>query len=223
MPGFAGFDRSEYPGDAVMAWLKANTNLVWCGYYLGPAPSHGGTSWMTTRAKLQAAGWGIAPIYVGQQVIGPGSHNSSSATGVADGNDAVSLMAAEGFAPGSCVYLDLENGPPFTDPQRDYVGSWCDAVESGGYQPGVYCSHSFAIDVHNLRPNSRIWAFKVATTASHPVPAPYPDPNPIGSGYAGAFIWQLGQNCIISVPPANGSKLDVDLDSAVVQDPGVPG
>ncbi len=27
-----------------MAWLRANTNLVWCGYYLGPAPSHASTA-----------------------------------------------------------------------------------------------------------------------------------------------------------------------------------
>jgi hypothetical protein len=37
---------------------------------------------MTRRAALQAAGWGIAPVFVGQQVIGPGSHNPSAATGV---------------------------------------------------------------------------------------------------------------------------------------------
>ena len=36
MTGQAGFDRSEYPGDAEMKWLKANTNLKWCGYYLVP-------------------------------------------------------------------------------------------------------------------------------------------------------------------------------------------
>ena len=79
MPGFAGFDRSDYPGDQVMSWLKANTNLVWCGYYLGPSPSHAGTTWMTRRAALAAAGWGVAPIYVGQQITGPGSHNPSTA------------------------------------------------------------------------------------------------------------------------------------------------
>jgi len=62
MPGFAGFDRSDYPGDQVMKWLKANTNLVWCGYYLGPSPSHAGTTWMTRRPALAAAGWGIASL-----------------------------------------------------------------------------------------------------------------------------------------------------------------
>ena len=39
MTAFAGFDRSDYPGKAAMDWLKANTNLKWTGFYLGPARS----------------------------------------------------------------------------------------------------------------------------------------------------------------------------------------
>src|ERR1700691_4592878 len=77
MPGIPAFDRSDYPGDDVMTWLRAHTNLQWCGYYFAPAPSHGDTSWMARRSALVAAGWGIAPIYVGQQITGPGSHNPS--------------------------------------------------------------------------------------------------------------------------------------------------
>lgn len=118
MRGFAGFDRSDYPGDAIMTWLKRNTNLMWCGYYLAPAPSHPSTSWMTNRAKLAANGWGLAPIFVGQQVTGPGALNPSAASGAADGNSAVSLMSAEGFAAGPVVYLDIENRPPLTAPQQ---------------------------------------------------------------------------------------------------------
>lgn len=222
MPGFAGFDRSDYPGDQVVNWLKANTNLVWCGYYLGPSPSHAGTTWMTRRAGLVAAGWGIAPLYVGQQITGPGSHDPSSATGVTDGNQAASLMRSEGFALGSFIYLDLENGPPLTQPLTDYVATWCDTVSSGGYRPGVYCSHLLALAIHTLRSTCRIWAFRVQTTQPHPVPKPFPDPNPSGCGYIGAYAWQLGQNCLIAVAPANLSTLDVDLNSAVTQDPGAP-
>jgi hypothetical protein len=59
-------DTSLYPGDAVMAHLKQNPNLVWTGFYLGPAPSHSGASWMSRRDFLVASGWGLAPIYVGQ-------------------------------------------------------------------------------------------------------------------------------------------------------------
>jgi hypothetical protein len=131
-------------------------------------------------------------------------------------------MRNEGFAIGSAVYLDLENGPPLTLPLGDYVATWCDTVSAAGYLPGVYCSHLLALTVHTLRPTCRIWAFKVETTQSHPVPNPFPDPNPSGSGYIGAYAWQLGQNCVIRATPATLSSLDVDLSSALTSDPGAP-
>lgn len=223
MPGFPGFDSSEFPGVAEMAWLKTNSNLVWCGYYLGPAPSHSSTSWMGQRAALKIAGWGIAPLYVGQQIKGRGSHNVNGPQGSMDGNDAVALLNTDGFGPGTCVYLDLEDGPPFTAPRTDYVAAWADAIQQAGFLPGVYCSHGFAADVHTLRPNVRIWAFKVETTQEHPFPGTnFPDLHPAGSGYPGAFVWQLGQKCRLSLPTAPLRTLVVDLDSAITPDPGAP-
>ncbi len=222
MPGFAGFDRSDYPGDQVMNWLRANTNLVWCAYYLGPAPSHPGTSWMTRRAALAAAGWGIAPLYVGEQITGPGSQHPSAAKGTTDGNQAASMMAQEKFPHGSFVYLDLENGPPMTQPLTDYVVAWCDAVSATAYRPGVYCSHLLALTIHNLRPECRIWCFNVQTTNPHPVPNPFPDPNPSGCGYIGAYVWQLGQHCQIATTLGGPPTFVVDLDSALTPDPGTP-
>jgi hypothetical protein len=223
MPGFAGLDTSEFPGSAEMAWLKANTNLVWCGYYLAPAPSHASATWMGHRAALQAAGWGVAPVYVGQQIGGSGRHRVSGAQGTIDGRDAAALLRADGFAPGTGVYLDLEDGPPFVAPRTDYVAAWVDAVQAGGFQPGVYCSHGFAADVHAARPRARVWAFKVETTQEHPFPGVnFPDLHPAGSGYSGAFIWQLGQNCRLNLPTAPLSSPLVDLDSALTPDPGAP-
>jgi hypothetical protein len=223
MPGFAGFDSSEFLGTAEMAWLKANSNLQWCGYYLGPAPSHSSTSWMGQRANLLASGWGIAPLYVGQQINGPGRHNVSGAQGLTDGQDAVTLLSGDAFAPGTCVYLDLEDGPPFTAPRTDYVAAWVDAIAGGGFQPGVYCSHGFAAAVHALRATVRVWAYKVDTTDEHPVPGTnFPDLHPAGSGYPGAYIWQLGQNCRLSLPTAPLRAPLVDLDCALTPDPGAP-
>src|SRR6185437_4900862 len=138
MAGFAGFDTAFYPGDGQMAWLKANTNLVWCSYYLAPAPSHRDTTWMGTRATLVAQGWGIAPVYLGQQTTGPGSHNVTPAQGQADGGNAADLMDADGFPAGSTVFLDLENGPPMNPAQSGYVAAWCDALAARNYQPGIY-------------------------------------------------------------------------------------
>jgi Domain of unknown function (DUF1906) len=152
MPGYPGFDILAYPGDDSVAWLKDNTNLSWCGYYLAPAPSHDDESWMGQRATLTAAGWGLAPTYVGQQLAGPGSHVVTGPQGQLDGADAAHLMTQEGFAPGSFVYLDLEDGPPFTAPRTDYVNAWVTAVQAAGFQAGIYCSHGLAEDVQACVP-----------------------------------------------------------------------
>lgn len=222
MPGFPGFDTAEFPGIAEMAWLKANTNLVWCGYYLGPAPSHASTSWMGQRAGLQAAGWGVAPLYVGQQIEGPGRHLLSASQAGIDAAEAVRLLAAEGFANGTCIYLDVEGGPPFEPPRSDYVAAWADAVGQAGFSPGVYCSHAFAADLHGLRRDIRIWAVRVTTTDEHPFPGVnFPNIHPAGSGYAGAFAWQLAENCRLRLPVAPLKSPLVDLDTAVSPDPSI--
>lgn len=222
MAGYPGFDTAFYPGDPIMDWLRTNTNLVWVGFYLGNAPSHWGADWMTQRATLVAQGWGLAPIYVGQQVTGPGSHDSSGPQGTIDGGNAVALMKSAGFPANSYVYLDIENGPPLTTAQVDYIACWVDAVIADGFLPGVYCSHLLAQQVHTIRSAARIWAFKVATSQPHPVPGTnFPDLHPAGSGYTGAFAWQLGQECLISVPRqlAASGTLEVDLDTAITPDP----
>ncbi len=223
MSAFAGFDCSGYPGDNAMRYLRNSTNFTWCGFYLGSAPSHPDDGWMAKRQFLTELGWGLAPIYVGQQTVPPGSMQSDAAHGYQDGIHASQLMQEAGFSIGSAVYLDLENGLPFPPHQQAYVVAWVDQVQHSGYAPGVYCSHTFAIALHQVVPNALIWVFKVDTVSPHPVPGPlYPDIHPAGSGYAGAYMWQLGQNCQIAVVGAPGGRLVLDLDTAISADPGAP-
>ncbi|MGO9060024.1 MAG: glycoside hydrolase domain-containing protein [Candidatus Binataceae bacterium] len=127
---------------------------------------------MGQRTALRNAGWGLAPLYVGQQIKGLGSHNVTGPQGTADGQDAAALLNAEGFVAGTCVYLDLEDGPPFASPRTDYVAAWVDAVQAGGFGAGVYCSHGFAADVHNLRPSVRMLHSKSVQRACIPFQAP---------------------------------------------------
>jgi len=172
---------------------------------------------MGKRSFLHNLGFGIVPIYIGEQVEGSGSLHPSLDKGTTDGNDAVQLMINEDFAQGSCVFLDLENGPPLR--LGEYVNSWCYAVSNGGFLPGVYCSHLLADEIQELQPTARIFAFKVTTTAPHPVPGPpYPEPDPRGSGFAKAFVYQHQQNALIFVP-GEAKQLKVDLDSALTEDP----
>lgn len=221
MSAFAGFDAYGYPGDAAMDWLRKNTNLCWAGFYLAPAPSHGNASWMPHRARMVSTGWGIAPIYVGQETVGPGAHNVTAVQGAKDGANAAALMVAAGFPQGSCVYLDLENGPPFGAAERAYVQAWVQSVEETGYLPGVYCSYGFAAQLHALVPSARVWVFHVNTTNSHFVRGPnYPDMPPASSGYAAAVLWQFTQSARILCPGVG--TLLVDLDTSSMADPSAP-
>ena len=62
-----GFDAYYYPGDAALrAWRAPASPYRWVGFYL-PAPCHRETSWSGKRAAIEALGWGIAVLYVGQQ------------------------------------------------------------------------------------------------------------------------------------------------------------
>jgi hypothetical protein len=65
-----GFDTYAYPGDAAMrAWKDEDgAPYEWVGYYLPSAPCHKGDSWSGKRQRLADMGWGMAVIYVGQQV-----------------------------------------------------------------------------------------------------------------------------------------------------------
>lgn len=225
MTSYAGFDTYGYPGMAVMSWLRGHSNLCWIGFYL-KSPSHPDASFMTRRAELVAMGWGFAPIYVGQQVVGPGVHAVTAAQGKIDGADAAAKMGQCGFPPGSHCYLDLENGPPDTASEDAYVGAWIDALIAGDYGPGVYCSYQLASRIAALRPNAgvRLWVFHVPSTAAHVFDGPnFPTPALASSGYAAAYIWQRDDEARIGV--SNDGKvprLGVDLNVAASPDPSAP-
>ncbi len=161
------------------------------------------------------------PIYVGQEVIGPGSHKTSASQGVVDGGQTVALMHEAGFAQRRYVCLDLENGmmsEAVMRTQMAYVKAWCDTVtRSGYYKPAVYCSYKLRTRVHNTVPDARLWCFKVPTVGRTTFTGTKflaPDPTSLG---AGVTAWQYRQNVKITV---GGVSLVVDMDSATTADPG---
>lgn len=196
-----GFDCSAYPGDSTMNTLRKD--FAFCGFYLAPAPSHGNAGWMNKLSTLRNIKYKFLPIFVGQQVTGPGSKAPSTAMGITDAKKTVQLMLNAGFNHGSPVYLDLENGPPYPQVEAAYVTAWADEVKALGFIPGVYCSHMLEAD---LPKGVLIWDFKIPTTARTYMTLPANYPPQIPQGLAAR---QYQQNVVL-----RGTGILVDLDQA---------
>lgn len=219
MAFFLGFDRSQYPGDSMMQTLRTQGHVAWTGFYLAPAPSHSDAGWMQKRAFLLSLGYGFAPVYLGQQQGGPGSHNLTPQQGTLDGRNAAQLAAQAGFPAHSVIYLDIETGPPLLSPFLNYYAAWVQSVINNNFTPGVYCSHALAAQVQAKDARPVFWVFRLSTIGGN-FTAPFPVPNPAQSGFAHATLLQYAQNCQINF---GGTHLTpVDLDSATVADPSRP-
>lgn len=147
---YPGFDTWRYPGDDLMnVWRRASP-YRWVGYYL-PSPCHRDTSFSGKRDFLTQGGWGIAVLYVGQQLFEgqvPAEITESTLCtsrfltterGGIDGRDAVARAAAEGFPPGTVIFLDIERTETIPTAMIDYYQAWIRAVMSDGrYRPGTY-------------------------------------------------------------------------------------
>ena len=214
--GFPGFDASRYPGDEAMRSWRTASPYRWVGYYL-PAPCHRDASWAGKRATLEAMGWGTAVLYVGQQVWEgvpdrePGDSAAanrpiicsrtllSDVTGTRDADDAIARAAADGFARGTVIFLDIERVTTVPDSLRSYYRAWARRVaDDGRYRPGLYAHRRNAEEiVADMRAVLRDDAPLVSgNTPAIPlwIAAPSGDFSliraPRESGLAGASIWQ---------------------------------
>ena len=184
-----GFDTHTYPGERTMrAWKDTpGAPYRWVGYYL-PSPCHRDASWSGKRELLMGMGWGLAVVYVGQQtwkrtprkltparlaLLRKSGANCNadlvgSSRGAADGADAIRVARAEGFAPQSVIFLDIERMEKMPQAMREYYWSWARALLiDGSYRPGVYVHAHNAQTVHddlvkafaaaNIKGEPRIW------------------------------------------------------------------
>ncbi|HET9425344.1 MAG TPA: glycoside hydrolase domain-containing protein [Gemmatimonadaceae bacterium] len=145
---YLGFDTNIYPGDRTMnIWAKDGT-YDWVGYYL-PAPCHRDQTWSGKRDTLISMGWGLAVVYVGQQVWKTSKKPKKGATcsnsfigggrGVAEGHDAIAKVVAEGFPHGTVIFLDIERMDAIPEKMKAYYRSWTQTVlDDGRYRVGYY-------------------------------------------------------------------------------------
>lgn len=207
-----GVDQFSYPGIDKMNWLAANLGAQVTGFYLGPAPNHPDASWMLSRRDLAPKGWGFLPTYVGHQV----NDQPDGDAGQADGVEAARHMYDSGFAAGSIVYLDIEQGGQLPNTYQTYVDAWVVAVTAQNFHPGIYCSHNL-ISWSSQRVDA-IWSYHVPNgTAGQSYD---PDGIPSGSLDSASTATQYRQNVYVNgyVKP-NGTGIQVDLNVCSVPDP----
>jgi hypothetical protein len=199
----SGFDKRDFPGLTTMQTWMRESPYVWVGYYL-QSPCYAGAAWTGNRAALEAQGWGLAVLYVGQQAPGAAPATSVAAgpdcgvkpltadQGAVDGEQAVAIATADGFPARTAIFLDVERADPFPTALGDYVRGWIARVLSRGYIAGVY-THKL-----NAEAISRIQRAEFASAGVMTTP-PFWVANSVGfdlgrppsaSGYSFATVWQ---------------------------------
>jgi len=150
--GYLGFDRNEYPGDDVMAQMKAK--FSWVGYWLTVPPGAQFNEWSGKRDVLLKQGWGFLLLANGKLekeiLMGQSSGISPEAQGKQDAIDAVSAAKNEGFPAHAILFLDQEEGGRLTDVQAKYLLAWTETVATTTYRPGVYASGQPVPDDENI-------------------------------------------------------------------------
>lgn len=202
--GVLGFDRNDYPGDAVMAQLRQR--FAFCGYWLNAPPRTAASGWTGKREILRAQGFGFLVLFNGRTEKQLKISKDAAALGASDAVAAVEAARREGFHPGTVIFLDQEEGGRMLDVQRAYIHAWVDAVNDARFRAGVYCSGMPAsegsgvsvVTAEDIRAHAggRAIVFFVYNDACPPSPGCVYQANPsppTASGIGFAAVWQFAQ------------------------------
>ncbi|HXQ98464.1 MAG TPA: glycoside hydrolase domain-containing protein [Verrucomicrobiae bacterium] len=202
---FLGFDRNDYPGDDALPALRKTFSFT--GYWLGAPPGEKGNSWRGKRALLQSQGFGFAVLFNGRASRTLRNSADACRKGALDAQSAVKLAKEEGFAKGTVIFLDIEEGGRLPAPFHEYLQAWSDGLTKAGYRAGVYCSAmpvdegggakiTTAQDIQSHL-GYRSMVYWVYNDACPPAPGcafPANPPPPAQGGFSAAVIWQYAQS-----------------------------
>ena len=136
----------------------------------------------------------------------------SAPRGTADANDAIAKTAAEGFARGTVIFLDIERMESVPTAMRDYYRAWTERVlEDGRFRPAYY-AHSFNAnliyrDVKQVLASAGVSAdppFWIASERGFSI-----NKAPEEVGHAFAQVWQ---GLLDVVETHNGVRLPIDVN-----------
>jgi hypothetical protein len=135
---FLGFDLNEYPGDDALPTLRKTFSFA--SYWLSPPPDVKTNNWLGKRALIQSEGFGFVVLYNGRKTRGLKSSADAKQKGTLDAEKAAKLALQEGFAKGTVIFLDIEEGGRLSDSYHDYLHTWIEKLEKENFRAGAYCS-----------------------------------------------------------------------------------
>jgi hypothetical protein len=135
---YLGFDLNEYPGDDALPILRKT--FAFTGYWLSPPPEEKHTSWLGKRSLLQKQGFGFVVLFNGRLTKNLKSTTDAKQKGTADAEHAAAIARQEGFALGTIIFLDVEEGGRLSPAYHEYVHAWIDTLVRAHFRSGAYCS-----------------------------------------------------------------------------------
>jgi hypothetical protein len=200
---YLGFDSNEYPGDENL--IELHETFTFAGYWLSPPPATKTNPWLGKRAALASHGFGFLVLFNGRLEAELKHAPSARTLGERDADRATAAASNEGFAHGTIIFLDQEEGGRLLDQQMEYVQAWIARVIKNGFKAGIYCSGMPVKDgknktittAENIREESHgaEIAFFVYNDACPPSPGcAYKTPDPSQSGTNFAAVWQFAQS-----------------------------
>ena len=244
---YLGFDRNIYPGDAALSTLRKT--FAFSSYWLSPPPREKTNTWKGKRKLLLSHGFGFLVLYSGRDSSELKTETDAKVKGTQDASAASVAAKKEGFALGTIVFLDIEEGGRLTPAYHKYLGAWSEELKRSGSLAGVYCSGipvkeepgftiTTADDIRNQGPlhDILIWVFNDVCPPSPGCAFPRDPPAPSASRIPYAEVWQFAQSprrkertafCPAKYAPdgncyAPGDaahKWFLDLNSAISPDP----
>jgi hypothetical protein len=202
---YLGFDRNIYPGDAAMPILRKT--FAFTSYWLSPPPGGKTNTWQGKREFLRSQGFGLLVLYRGRESGELKNEAAAKQNGTQDAQNAAAAAKSEGFASGTIIFLDIEEGGRLPASYHAYLGVWSEELTRAGFHPGVYCSGmpvkeepgvtiTTADDIHNHAASGdiTIWAYNDSCPPSPGCTFPQEPPPPSSSGIGHAAVWQFAQS-----------------------------
>ena len=202
---YLGFDRNIYPGDEALPILRKTFSST--SYWLSPPPGEKTNTWQGKRELLRSKGFGFLVLYRGRDSRELKNEAAATEKGTQDAKNAAAAAKSEGFASGTIIFLDIEEGGRLSANYHAHLRAWSEELTHSGFHPGVYCSAmpvkedahttiTTADDIHN-DPATRdvtIWAYNDLCPPSPGCAFPQDPPPPSTSGIAYATVWQFAQS-----------------------------